>query len=96
MFPSKEGEYLVAVKNKNKEDGIWLYEVRYYVPDFGFEKGTIGEDILYWAEIVQLEIAPPKKPIKVQLKAVLLANGKYAGSSATAKLLRELADEWDD
>lgn len=38
----------------------------------------------------------PKKSIKDQLKAVLTANGRYAGSSTTAQLLRELADEWDD
>jgi hypothetical protein len=38
----------------------------------------------------------PKKSIKDQLKAVLTANGMYAGSSTTAQLLRGLADEWDD
>lgn len=34
--------------------------------------------------------------VKKQLKAVLRANGMYAGSSKAAKILRELADEWDD
>ena len=28
--PSNGTEIIIAVRNKNKEDGIWLYDVCYY------------------------------------------------------------------
>lgn len=34
--------------------------------------------------------------LKKGIKAFLMANGRYAGSSETAQILREIADEWDD
>jgi hypothetical protein len=37
-----------------------------------------------------------KKDLKKGIKASLMANGRYAGSSETAQILREIADEWDD
>lgn len=36
------------------------------------------------------------KELKKGIKAFLMANGRYAGSSETAQILREIADEWDD
>ena len=36
------------------------------------------------------------KDLKKGIKAFLMANGRYAGSSKTAQILREIADEWDD
>ena len=36
------------------------------------------------------------KDLKKEIKAFLMANGRYAGSSETAQILREIADEWDD
>ena len=37
-----------------------------------------------------------KTTVKDDLKAVLLKHKLYVGSSETAKILRELADEYDD
>ena len=34
--------------------------------------------------------------IKEKIKRVLIENGYYAGNSGAAKVLREIADEWDD
>ena len=34
--------------------------------------------------------------IKEKIKKVLIENGYYVGNSETAKVLREIADEWDD
>jgi hypothetical protein len=34
--------------------------------------------------------------VKDDLKAVLLKHKLYVGNSEAAKILRELADEWDD
>lgn len=36
------------------------------------------------------------RDLKKGIKAFLMANGRYAGSSETAQILREIADEWDD
>lgn len=37
-----------------------------------------------------------KTEVKDDLKAVLMKHKLYVGNSETAKILRELADEWDD
>lgn len=37
-----------------------------------------------------------KTTVKEDLKAVLLKHKLYVGSSEASKILRELADEWDD
>ena len=34
--------------------------------------------------------------IKEKIKKVLIENGYYAGNSEAAKVLCEIADEWDD
>jgi len=34
--------------------------------------------------------------IKEKIKKVLIENGYYAGNSEAAKVLREIADEWED
>lgn len=52
QVPTKQDEYLIAVRNKNKEDGIWLYEVAFWNSE-SFERSSIWEDILYWCEIVE-------------------------------------------
>ena len=49
-FPKTTGEYLTVCRNKNKEDGIFLYEVVYYTGD-GWEERTNWEDIIAWREI---------------------------------------------
>lgn len=67
-----------------RESELYALTANQFDMQLAFKKGV------EWAD------KHPQKSIKDQLKAVLLANGKYAGSSATAKLLRELADEWDD
>ena len=48
--PPRQDEYLVAVRNKNKEDGIWLYEVLYWNGRW-FERNENWEDILYWCKV---------------------------------------------
>lgn len=49
-LPQKIGEYLIAVKNKNKEDGIWLFDIANWNGD-EFERSNTWEDVLYWTEI---------------------------------------------
>ena len=49
-FPNKQSDVLIAVRNKNKEDGIWLYEVAFWCGD-KFERSQTWEDILYWKYI---------------------------------------------
>ena len=49
-LPNEQGDYLIAVKNKNKEDGIWLYEVAFWNSE-EFERHSTWEDILYWKYI---------------------------------------------
>lgn len=34
--------------------------------------------------------------VKEKIKNVLIENGYYVGNSEAAKILREIADEWDD
>lgn len=34
--------------------------------------------------------------IKEKIKKVLIENGYYVGNSEATKVLREIADEWDD
>lgn len=36
------------------------------------------------------------KEIKDKIKQLLIENKYYVGNSEVAKMLRELADEWDD
>lgn len=49
-FPKTTGNYLTVCRNKNKEDGIFLYEVVYYTGD-GWEERTSWEDIIAWREV---------------------------------------------
>lgn len=48
--PNKQSDVLIAVRNKNKEDGIWLYEVAFWCGN-EFERSQTWEDILYWKYI---------------------------------------------
>jgi hypothetical protein len=49
-LPTEQCDVLIAVRNKNKEDGIWLYEVSFWCGD-EFERSQTWEDILYWKYI---------------------------------------------
>jgi len=49
-FPKITDDYLVVCRNKNKEDGIFLYEIAYYTGE-GWENRTHWEDIIAWHEI---------------------------------------------
>ena len=49
-FPKITGDYLTVCRNKNMEDGIFLYEVVYY-HGTGWEERTNWEDIIAWHEI---------------------------------------------
>ena len=49
-FPKSTKDYLVVCKNKNMEDGIYLYEVAYYTGD-GWDNRTNWEDIIAWMEL---------------------------------------------
>lgn len=49
-FPKSTEDYLVVCKNKNKEDGIYLYEIAYYTGD-GWDNRTHWEDIIAWMEL---------------------------------------------
>ena len=49
-LPHEQDEYLIAVKNKNKENGIWLYDVAFWNSE-EFERSKTWEDILYWRPI---------------------------------------------
>lgn len=46
---------ITACKNKNMEDGIWLYDICYYYYDTGWENRDNWEDVLYWAYIDEPE-----------------------------------------
>ena len=50
-FPKAGEQVLTACKNKNKEDGIWLYDLCYYYPNTGWENRVNWEDVLYWTYI---------------------------------------------
>lgn len=55
-LPNNGEEVLIAVKNKNKEDGIWLYDIATYYKDDGFEeRHSTWEDVLYWSPLISPE-----------------------------------------
>lgn len=54
-FPKEGEDVIAACKNKNKEDGIWLYDVCCYYSDTGWESRINWEDVLYWAYIDEPE-----------------------------------------
>lgn len=56
QLPPIGTEIIIAVRNKNKEDGIWLYDVCYYnggdITDNDNWEGKINwESPLYWCYI---------------------------------------------
>ena len=53
-FPKQTGNYLTVCKNKNKEDGIYLYEIVYYTGE-EWDIRTNWEDIIAWREIPKYE-----------------------------------------
>ena len=50
-FPKTGEDVITACKNKNKEDGIWLYDICSYSPSTGWEGRVNWEDVLCWAYI---------------------------------------------
>lgn len=54
-FPKITGDYLTVCRNKNKEDGIFIYEVVYYTGDEWDENRINYEDIIAWREIPKYE-----------------------------------------
>ncbi len=44
-------DYLVCVKNKNKEHGIFIQDIANYSADGVWVKQNNWEDVLYWAEL---------------------------------------------
>jgi hypothetical protein len=51
----KDEDYLVAVRNKNKENGIFLFDVANFSSDGIWEKSNTWEDVTHWAEILEPE-----------------------------------------
>ena len=55
-LPEDGEEVVIAVKNKNKEDGIWLYDIAYFYEGEGFvERRSTWEDVLYWKPLTSPE-----------------------------------------
>ncbi len=55
-LPENGEEVLIAVKNKNKEDGIWLFDIALFYEDEGFvERRSTWEDVLYWQPLDEPE-----------------------------------------
>ena len=48
-FPPPDQTVFVCVKNKNMEDGIWLYDVCWHDGDGWGNRELTWERILYWA-----------------------------------------------
>lgn len=53
--PRLDEDYLVVVRNKNKEGGIPIQDVKNYTSDGVFVGGNTWEDVVYWSEL-------PKSP----------------------------------
>lgn len=53
-FPTKTEEYLTVCKNKNMENGIYLYEVSYWTGD-EWDNRKHYEDIIAWMELPEYE-----------------------------------------
>ena len=55
-LPDNGDEVVIAVKNKNKEDGIWLFDIAIFYEDSGFEeRRSTSEDVLYWKPLIDPE-----------------------------------------
>lgn len=108
----QDSEYPFAdIKKCAKAEGLMRAELLSLVGEKQSPARGILEEIYDTGAPIYMRDEPPaREPIqfgyprsaihvqevKKQLKAVLMANGMYAGSSKAAKILRELADEWDD
>lgn len=53
MPPRPDDDYLVAVRNKNKEYGIAIIDIQQYTSDGRFVGGSsgVGERVVCWAEL---------------------------------------------
>ena len=48
-LPEEKGEdYLVAVRNKNKDSGIWLYDVAQFTDEGTWGKQNTWERVVFW------------------------------------------------
>lgn len=55
-LPDNGDEVVIAVKNKNKEGGIWLFDIAIFYEDSGFEeRRSTWEDVLYWKPLIDPE-----------------------------------------
>lgn len=53
QLPNNGEEVLIAVKNKNKPDGIWLFDLAIFTKGVGFEeRRSTWEDILFWSPLI--------------------------------------------
>ena len=60
-YPDRQmNNIITACRNKNKPDGIWLYDICDYYPGTGFQDRTNYEDVLAWAPLTEL-IKEPKE-----------------------------------
>ena len=56
ILPDDGDKVVIAVRNKNKEDGIWLFDISIYYKDSGFEERfSTWEDGLYWKPLIDPE-----------------------------------------
>jgi hypothetical protein len=51
MPPRPDEDYLVVMRNKNKEGGIALQDVKNYTSDGTWVGGNNWEDVVAWAEL---------------------------------------------
>lgn len=47
--PIPDENYLIAVKNKNKEGGIWIIDYANFNSDGEWLRDNTWEDVLFWA-----------------------------------------------
>lgn len=48
-LPPPDKDVFICVKNKNKSDGIWLYDICCHDGDKWLKRINTWEEILYWA-----------------------------------------------
>lgn len=75
-------DFLIAVKNKNKSDGIFLIDIANWSSDCKWIKSNVWEDITYWRELPE----PPKTIKSVEPIYFISIGGINSGRSA--KMIR--------
>jgi hypothetical protein len=51
-------DYLVLVRNKNKENGIFLYDIGNFTSDYTWSKSNTWEDVTHWMDLKSLPELP--------------------------------------